>query len=60
MTAEQVYRAIEEAYKNSKRLQTQGDRILLQGYSKTYDLLIEIWLNVKSRTIETAYPKLWR
>ena len=57
LTLEQVRRAIQEAYNNASRLMTQGDRILLEGYSETYDGIIEIWVNVVEMIIETAYPQ---
>jgi RHS repeat-associated protein len=55
MTPKQIERSIKEAYSNGKRIQTQGDRVLVQGNSggKT----IEMWVNTKTKTIETAYPK---
>lgn len=57
LTLEQVRRAIQEAYNNSSRIMTQGERILLEGYSETYGKIIEIWVNVVEKIIETAYPK---
>ena len=57
MTAEAVRRAIEEAYKVCEKIKTQGDRVLVRGFSKTYNLIIEMWLNIKEKVIETAYPK---
>lgn len=47
--------AIMTAYKNSKKIQTQGDSVKLQGYSG--NMKIEMWVNVKTKTIKTAYPK---
>ena len=57
LTTNQVIKAIYEAYKSSSKIQTQGDRIRLIGYSDSYNLVIEIWLNVVTKIIETAYPK---
>ena len=57
LTAEEVYRAIREAYNNSSKLLTQGERILVEGYSDICGKTIEIWINVVNNTIETAYPK---
>ncbi len=57
LTTEQVVKAIYEAYEHAKRLQTQGDRIKLIGSSSTFNLLIEMWINVVTYVIETAYPK---
>ena len=56
-TAQQVYKAIEEAHNNSHKLKTQGWNVLIEGYSKTYNLVIRMWVNVKDYIIETAYPK---
>lgn len=56
MTQKKIKKAIEEAYKKSTRIQTQGDRVKIRGYSKTYNLIIEMWVNAKRRIIETAYP----
>ena len=56
MTIDQVIKAIYEAYQYSSKLQTQGDRIKVIGYSETYNILIEMWINVVTYIIETAYP----
>jgi RHS repeat-associated protein len=55
MSPRQIERAVKEAYGNGKRILTQGDRVLVQGRSggKT----IEMWVNTKTKIIETAYPK---
>ncbi|WP_284415853.1 RHS repeat-associated core domain-containing protein, partial [Acidovorax sp. SUPP3334] len=55
MTPKQIEKSIKEAYGNSKRISTQGERVLVQGQSggKT----IEMWVNTKTKVIETAYPK---
>ena len=57
LTLEQAIKAIYEAYQHSSKLQTQGDSIKVVGYSETYDILIEMWINVVTYIIETAYPK---
>ncbi|WP_223606936.1 EndoU domain-containing protein [Chryseobacterium sp. OSA05B] len=46
----QVENLVRSAYKNSKKVKTQGDRVLLRGND------IEMWVNTKTKTIETAYP----
>ena len=56
LTAEEILKAIQEAYNNSSKIYTQGERILVRGYSDTYDLLIEMWVNILDFIIETAYP----
>ena len=57
MTVDAVRRAIEEAYKVCEKIQTQGNNVLVRGYSETYNMVIEMWVNIKDRIIETAYPK---
>ena len=57
LTAQEIAKAIYEAYKYSSKLQTQGDRIQLQGWSNSFDLLIEMWINTVTYVIETAYPR---
>ena len=57
MTVDAVRRAIEEAYKVCEKNQTQGNNVLVRGYSETYNMVIEMWVNIKDRIIETAYPK---
>ncbi len=56
MTAEAINKAIKEAYGSCEKITTQGERILVRGFSKTYDIVIEMWVNVKDYVIETAYP----
>lgn len=46
----QVEKLVISAYKSSKLIKTQGERVLLQGNG------IEMWLNKTTKTIETAYP----
>jgi hypothetical protein len=57
MTSAQVAKAIYEAYNASSKLQSQGSRIKLIGYSNTFNLIIEMWINITTKIIETAYPK---
>lgn len=57
MTARQIVKAIYEAYMNGKKIQTQGDRVLVEGFSSTFNMFIRIWVNVVEFVIETAYPK---
>jgi hypothetical protein len=59
MTEEQIEKAVRSAYKNVvNKLHTQGDRVLLQGISDS-GIQIEMWLNKATKTIETAYPKIF-
>ena len=46
---------IKTAYKNGKRVKTQGDRIKVVGQAKD-GTVIEIWVNKATKVIETAYP----
>ena len=57
LTAEQITKVVHEAYSNASKLKTQGIRIKLGGYSDTFQIAIEMWLNVAEKIIETAYPK---
>lgn len=50
MTKSQVEKAVRQAYRYGKRIKTQGDRVLVRGNN------VEIWVNTKTKTIETAYP----
>ncbi|MNC77042.1 hypothetical protein D3C75_1288950 [compost metagenome] len=54
MNNSQIEKTVRDAYKNSSKLQTQGDRVLVRGQSN--GLTIEMWVNTKTKTIETAYP----
>ena len=57
LTSHEIAKAIYEAYSNASKLQTQGPRVKLIGFSQTYNLVIEMWLNIVDLIIETAYPK---
>lgn len=58
MTDKQVLDDIKYAYRNvQKKLKTQGNRVLLQGKSKSGKYNIEMWVNLETGIIETAYPK---
>jgi hypothetical protein len=54
MTEEQVKAAVLVAYRNAKKAATQGNQVLLRGKCK--NLEIDMWLNLETKTIETAYP----
>jgi RHS repeat-associated protein len=54
MSSVQVERLIRHAYRNSKRVDSQGDRVLVRG--EAGGLAIEMWVNRATRMIETAYP----
>jgi hypothetical protein len=55
MNAQQVEKAVREAYRFGARVRTQGERALVQGMTKA-GLKIEMWVNTVSKTIESAYP----
>lgn len=54
MTEEQVKAAVLTAYRNAKKAATQGNQVLLRGQCEKLE--IEMWLNLETKTIETAYP----
>ena len=57
LTTHQMIKAIYEAYKYASKLQTQGDRVKIIGTSESFDIIIEMWINIVTDIIETAYPK---
>jgi len=55
MTETQIERAIRQAYRYGSKVGSQGgERVLMEGESN--GLVIQMWLNKTTRTIETAYP----
>ncbi|BBB90435.1 hypothetical protein MAMMFC1_01086 [Methylomusa anaerophila] len=55
MNAQQVERAVREAYRYGERVSTQGDRVVIRGTSN--GMTIEMYVNTVTNIIETAYPK---
>lgn len=55
MTPQKIESVVRNAYKVCKKLQTQGDRVLVVGTAD--GLTIEMWVNTTTKTIETAYPQ---
>ena len=59
MSEKQIFKSIREAYENSKKVETQiinGEKkVRLVGQSG--NLTIEMWVNLTTDTLETAYPK---
>lgn len=54
MSEKQIEKAVRQAYRYGKQVGSQGDRVRVVG---EYDgLRIEMWVNKKTKTIETAYP----
>ena len=56
MTAEQILRAIREAYEVAEKVQTQGNSVKLQGFSETFGIWIEMWVDIVDKILKTAYP----
>lgn len=55
MSEAQIERAVRQAYRYGSKVGSQGaERVLLEGESG--GLVIQMWLNKATRTIETAYP----
>ena len=54
MSKKEIERTIKNAYKNGKRIKTQGHKVKVHG--KSGKLKIEMWVNTKTKTIESAYP----
>lgn len=46
--------AILKAHRAGKRVLTQGVRVKVRG--ETDGVIIEMWVNMENRRIETAYP----
>ena len=55
MTAPMIERAIRIAYSCCEKVQTQGDRVFLEGHYDRYT--IQMWLNLVTKVIESAWPK---
>ena len=55
MTSPAIEKAIREAYSTCKKLETQGVRVHLIG--DWLDYKIEMWFNMVTETIESAWPK---
>lgn len=58
MDGGQVSQAVRQAYRNARRVETNGERVRVRGLAG--DLEIDMWVNTKTRTIETAYPYIKR
>jgi hypothetical protein len=54
-----VMAAIQQAYGSATTIAVQGERILLQGTTKT-GMAVQMWLNKATNIIETAYPVVAR
>ncbi len=51
-----VLAAIRQAYGSATTVSVQGERVLLEGVTKT-GMTLQMWLNKVENVIETAYPK---
>lgn len=56
LSLERVKQIVKGAYRNAKKVATQGDRLLLQGTSHGWT--VEMWVNTETKVLETAYPVL--
>ncbi|WP_141731386.1 EndoU domain-containing protein [Oligoflexus tunisiensis] len=54
MSQKAVQKAVEEAFRNAKRVGTQGDRLILVG--KGGGLSIKLYYNSVEKVVETAFP----
>jgi hypothetical protein len=54
MSRSQIEKSVRKAYKHGQKVETQGDRVRVVGQDG--GLKIEMWVNTKTRQIETAYP----
>ena len=54
MSQRGIERAVRGAYQYGKRIETQGDRVLVRGQAE--GLTIDMWVNTVTEMIETAYP----
>jgi hypothetical protein len=54
LNQKQVATVLEGAYRNAKKLLTQGDRVLIRGTHGGWT--VEMWINKATKTVETAYP----
>jgi hypothetical protein len=57
MNPDQIKNAIKEVYEVGQKVETQGGRVRIQGATKD-GLKIEMWVNLKTKEIETAYPTI--
>lgn len=55
LSQKQIKNLIQSAYKNAKKVKTQGDRVKLRGKASDGSV-IEMWVNLKTKIMETAYP----
>jgi RHS repeat-associated protein len=54
MSKSQVEKSVRQAYKHGKKVETQGDRVRVIGQDGGRK--IEMWVNTKTKQIETGYP----
>jgi RHS repeat-associated protein len=50
-----VEKAVRDAYKCAKKMESQGDRVRVRG-ATSEGLTVEMWVNTSTKMIETAYP----
>jgi hypothetical protein len=55
MSGRSIESTVRQAYRNAQKVgPSQGDRYLMRGYAN--GMTIEMWVNVATKEIETAYP----
>ncbi len=55
MTDKQIENEVRNVYKYGEKAQTQGLRVKIIG--KSGSRTIEMWVNTKTKVVETAYPR---
>jgi len=55
LSPKQIENMVKAAYKNAKKLKTQGNRVKVVGQSDN-GTVIEMWVNKATKVIESAYP----
>jgi hypothetical protein len=55
MNKEGVLAAIRQAYGTAKTVTVQGERVLLEGVTKT-GMTVQMWFDKSRKVVETAYP----
>lgn len=56
MTEKQIEKAVREAYRYAKTIERQGPRVRAQGPGPSPAYVIEMWINLETKVMETAYP----
>ena len=54
LTRDQIENVIRQAYRYGKKTRTQRDKVIVVGEHQ--GIKIEMWVDIKNKTIDTAYP----